>query len=571
MAAVLSEGSDLAGYRIERVLGAGGMGTVYLVENQDPPRLEAVKVLSAELSHDPSFRARFARQADVAAKLNHSNVASVYGRGEFEGHLWISTQFVEGTDADQALLAGAMTLTRAIHVVAEVAKALDYAHQRKVVHRNVKPGNILLSGLVGPDERVLLGDFGIASALDNTKMSAIGSSFATVSYAAPEVLAGHSFDGRADVYSLGCVLFRFLTGQPPYSARNGTAGVITAHMSTPPPRVTEMVPRLSPQIDAVVATAMAKDPGQRFSSAREFAAAAAHALDDRAATALGAGANGALTSAAETGGDGANPGESGGPPPTWGNPQAGWAPSHGAVPGWVPPQRRRRPWRWIAAAAALVVVVAAGVAVALHLTSAHRASPTPTSQLTSGMVGASGLADLLLPPQQVADMIGAAEMGKTTSVPSLDTTGAIAQKECIGAWTPAHRETYGNTGLIGVKSGVLLANETPLVHIVIEAVLAYSSGDVAKKFLADQSAQWSACAGRTVTTDNNARRPFVFGQLVNTGGIMSISQKAGDDPRWGCQRAMGVRTNVVIDIRVCRLDVTNQAVDVLNAIAAKIR
>src|SRR5581483_3019241 len=195
----LGVGSVFAGYRVERVLGAGGMGTVYLARNPDLPRFEAIKVLSAELSRDADFRARFVREADVAAGLDHPNVVSIYRRGEFEGQLWIAMQFVDCTDADEALRAGAMTPARAVHVVSEVAKALDYAHERHVVHRDVKPGNFLLSGPVGPEERVLLGDFGIARALDDAKLTATGSFMATVSYAAPEVLAGEPFDGRADV------------------------------------------------------------------------------------------------------------------------------------------------------------------------------------------------------------------------------------------------------------------------------------------------------------------------------------------------------------------------------------
>lgn len=170
----------------------GGMGVVYLVANPELPRRDALKVLSAELSRDPDFRARFTREADVASMLDHPNITSIYRRGTTEdGQLWIAMQFVDGTDADAALRTGTITPNRAVHIVTEVGKALDYAHEHHVVHRDVKPANFLLSGPPGPRERVLLGDFGIARALDDVSLTVTGSVTATLAYAAPEVLSGN--------------------------------------------------------------------------------------------------------------------------------------------------------------------------------------------------------------------------------------------------------------------------------------------------------------------------------------------------------------------------------------------
>ncbi|AIH39011.1 serine/threonine protein kinase, partial [Mycobacterium tuberculosis] len=223
MAHELSAGSVFAGYRIERMLGAGGMGTVYLARNPDLPRSEALKVLAAELSRDLDFRARFVREADVAAGLDHPNIVAVHQRGQFEGRLWIAMQFVDGGNAEDALRAATMTTARAVYVIGEVAKALDYAHQQGVIHRDIKPANFLLSRAAGGDERVLLSDFGIARALGDTGLTSTGSVLATLAYAAPEVLAGQGFDGRADLYSLGCALFRLLTGEAPFAAAAGAA------------------------------------------------------------------------------------------------------------------------------------------------------------------------------------------------------------------------------------------------------------------------------------------------------------------------------------------------------------
>lgn len=275
---VLSVGSVVAGYRIEAVLGAGGMGTVYKTRNPTLPRSDALKVLSEQLSQDPHFRARFEREAELAATLDHPNIVTVYSRGETDGQLWIAMQYVAGSDADKELSQGRMTPGRAVHIVGEVAKALDYAHRRHLLHRDVKPANFLLAP---NDERVFLADFGIARALDEAVgLTQTGMVMASVSYAAPESLAGERADHRADIYSLGCSLFRMLTGTSPFSRSGGMAAVAAAHLTEPPPRPTAVAPALPSAMDAVIARAMAKNPNDRFQTAGELAAAAARALDE---------------------------------------------------------------------------------------------------------------------------------------------------------------------------------------------------------------------------------------------------------------------------------------------------
>lgn len=276
---MLSVGSVVAGYRIEEVLGTGGMGTVYLAKNPTLPRRDALKVLSAELSRDRAFRDRFVREADIASLLDHPGIVSIYGRGETDdGQLWIALQYVEGTDAEAALQAGAMTPQRAVHIVSEVAKALDYAHHRNVVHHDVKPANLLLSDEIGDGERVFLSDFGVARPMDESADRMDGAFTATLAYSAPEVITGAQVDGRSDIYSLGCTLFRLLTGRQPYAQADGVVGTIRAHLAMPQPRVSDHLPWATPELDQVIARALAKDPAQRFGSAREFASAAAEAV-----------------------------------------------------------------------------------------------------------------------------------------------------------------------------------------------------------------------------------------------------------------------------------------------------
>lgn len=217
----MSPGTIVGGYRIQRVLGAGGMGTVYLAKHPSLPRMDALKVLSGHLSADNEFRARFEREANLAAGLDHPNIVSVYNRGEENGQLWIAMQYVDGTDAAAELERDprAMTPQRALRIVTEVGKGLDYAHRRGLLHRDVKPANFLLSAEHDEEERVLLTDFGVAkSSEDTTDLTQTGSFVATIAYAPPEQLAGGRLDHRADIYSLACAFYKLLTGQNPYPA-----------------------------------------------------------------------------------------------------------------------------------------------------------------------------------------------------------------------------------------------------------------------------------------------------------------------------------------------------------------
>jgi eukaryotic-like serine/threonine-protein kinase len=281
----LAMGTVVDGYRIEGVLGAGGMGTVYLARHPTLPRSDGLKILSTELSLDQKFRARFIREADLAATLNHPNIVKVFNRGETaDSQLWIAMEYVDGTAANDVASAN-LTPARIARIITDVARALDYAHSRRVLHRDIKPGNFLISAPGTPDERVLLADFGIARALDDaTSLTATGSMVFTAAYAAPEAIEGESVDHRADIYSLGCSLFRLLTGRTPYGETGSVAAMLMAHLMRPVPRPSDVTPGLSPAIDAVIVRAMAKDPADRFATAGELATATTAALSGHTAT-----------------------------------------------------------------------------------------------------------------------------------------------------------------------------------------------------------------------------------------------------------------------------------------------
>lgn len=280
----LRPGAIVGGYRVIQVLGSGGMGTVYLAQNPILPRRDALKVLSSDLSTDDEFRARFEREANLAGALDHPNIVAVYNRGEEDGRLWIAMQYVDGVNASEETAKGpsVMTPQRALRIVSEVGKGLDYAHRRGLLHRDIKPANFLLSAVDANDEeRVLLTDFGVAkSAEDGQDLTATGNFMATVAYASPEQLLGEHLDHRSDIYSLGCSFYRMLTGQNPYPA-TVPAVVMMGHLHEPPPKPSAVRYGLPVALDAVMAKVLAKNPTERYSTCREFTQDAEAALYGR--------------------------------------------------------------------------------------------------------------------------------------------------------------------------------------------------------------------------------------------------------------------------------------------------
>ncbi|MEU0502568.1 serine/threonine-protein kinase [Nocardia sp. NPDC005998] len=284
MTEILAPGTVFAGYLIEQVLGTGGMGTVYLARHPRLPRHDALKVLSEIHSGDDEFRARFIREAELAARLDHPDIVAVHDRGVQDGRLWIAMQFVDGIDAAELIRHGAAELPpeRALHIVGAAARGLDAAHRAGLLHRDVKPANILLESRPGEPDRVFVSDFGIARAAgQSTALTAAGSVLATLAYAAPEQLVGGVVDQRADVYALGCTLYELLTRAKPFP-RNTAVAVMQAHIQDPPPCATAVNPLLPQVIDRVIARALEKNPDDRYPSCGALADAAAAAFDGRA-------------------------------------------------------------------------------------------------------------------------------------------------------------------------------------------------------------------------------------------------------------------------------------------------
>ncbi len=262
-----------AGYTILRVLGSGGMGAVYLASHPRLPREDALKVLPADLTVDPEFRTRFLREADLAATLSHPHIVGIYDRGEDDGRFWISMDYIAGTDAGRLLsehYPRGMPLEHVAAIATAVGSALDYAHHRGLLHRDVKPANILLTEPDGQPRRVFLADFGLARRIDDVSgLTATNMTVGTVAYVAPEQLRGAPADGRADQYALAATMFHLLAGAPPYDSPIPSV-VIRDHVSAPPPSISAHRPDLA-ALDHVFARALAKNPSERFGSCGEFA------------------------------------------------------------------------------------------------------------------------------------------------------------------------------------------------------------------------------------------------------------------------------------------------------------
>ncbi|MFJ9371407.1 protein kinase, partial [Nocardia sp. NPDC101769] len=277
---VLRPGEVFAGYTVEMVLGVGGMGTVYRARDPELPRSVALKLLHRDLTGDEYVRSHFELEAAHAARLEHPNIVPVHRRGRVGDQLWISMQFIDTTDAAAAVAKGPLDPARAVHIIGETAKALDYAHSLGVLHRDVKPANILLEHpRPGRPGRVLLADFGIAKALaDTAHMTQTGTGALSLQYASPEQFdAQIELDDRTDVYSLGCTLFQLLTGRLPYPGTT-LAHLYAGHVMAPIPKPCTVRPDLPAGFDAVIERALAKNRDHRYRSCGDLAAAALHAV-----------------------------------------------------------------------------------------------------------------------------------------------------------------------------------------------------------------------------------------------------------------------------------------------------
>ncbi|MER6444938.1 serine/threonine-protein kinase [Streptomyces venezuelae] len=320
-------GKQIAGYLVESEIGRGGMAVVYEARDLRLDRRVALKLLAPELARNDTFRQRFAHESKVAATIEHPHIVPVFEAGEADGLLYIAMRLVEGPDLRVMLdRTGPLPVQTAARIAGQVASALDAAHAHDLVHRDVKPGNILIAPGTDRDhpEHAYLTDFGLTKkSLSLTGFTTDGQFVGTVTYVAPEQISGKPVDGRCDVYSLGCVVYEALAGEPPFQ-RDDDIALLWAHQYDAPPPLSSRRPGLPEEVDAVLAKALAKSPDDRWDSCLEFTGALRRA---------GEGA-GPPTGAADEPVDGAEGGAEGAAPPE--------LPAPPPVPPWALPVFRLR-------------------------------------------------------------------------------------------------------------------------------------------------------------------------------------------------------------------------------------
>ncbi len=436
----LERGTELGGYRIEQQIGSGGMGIVYRVTNVALGRVYALKVLAPELADDDQFRRRFQREMQIAASIDHPNVVAIRYAGEQDGFLFLAMDYVHGEDLRHLLVRdGALDPSRAVEILTQMAFALDAAHAKGLVHRDIKPGNMLLTVRDG-EERAYLTDFGLAKRSSTmAELTVAGSLVGTADYMAPEQVNGDPADARTDVYALGCVFFQMLTGKVPYE-RETTLATMFAHVHDPPPVLEAPLVDEYPEFTPVVQKAMAKKPDDRYLSAGDLARDAAAALSGtRYGGAPSMVATGDARPTAAGTASGPNVGEQQTPAPAS---QVGGGPGGPGAPGEHDGGGRLRRYRW--AIAGLVGVVVAAVVLVIVLTSGSSTS------------GAGQLFQAVLLPVPDNHVTGTGTAAVTlhgdVATFTVDTTGLLD-----GASHPIHVHAFGE-GICPPASAARLYN-----------------------------------------------------------------------------------------------------------------
>ncbi|OBK12516.1 serine/threonine-protein kinase [Mycobacterium asiaticum] len=457
-------GSQFGPYRLIRLLGSGGYGEVYEAEDTTMHRAVALKLLNSTFSTNPVFRERLFREAHTAGRLREPHVLPIHSCGEIDGQVYIDMRLVRGQDLETLLKRdGPLEPARAVNLIRQTAAALDAAHAETVLHRDVKPANILVSG----DDFASLVDFGLANAAGDARLTKPGTAVGTFDYVAPERLSGGAVDGRCDVYALACVLYELLTGDPPYHEYRDIPALMQAQLNAPIPRASEHRAGIPAELDSVIARGMAKNPDDRYPSAGDFAAAAQRALTPAPVTrdwVVGT-------------------------PPAAPSPDVAPLPPPGPPPAWAQPRQRKTRRRNMIVAAVALVAVAATVA---FVVIAHRPP------------GAQPAAPSRPRPSPTAPIVvNFPDLVKTHGV-AVDDTGAVYATE-LGNPAP-------NGRVLKLPAGQTSATELTFGEIFPEGVAVDPAGNV---YVADLHAPavWKLSPG--------ARGPSLapFGHLIRPVGL----------------------------------------------------
>lgn len=554
-------------YQLLELIGEGGMGKVYRAHDTMIERDVAIKVLPAELGAEPGYRDRFRREAHTAARLAEPHIIPIYDTGEIDGQLYLVMPVVNGTDLDTLLRTdGAMPPARAVRVIEQLAAALNTAHGHGLVHRDVKPSNALLTG----DDFVYLIDFGIVHDAEATRLTRTGFVLGTLSYMAPERFETGIADARSDVYALACVLHECLTAQPPYLG-DSLPQLMNAHLNMPPPAPSGASADIPVRFDEVVALGMAKDPGRRYQTAGELAAAARTALTAPSPAPTAPRRSPTAPHPARTAAD-----------PKLTEPGPTIRPATSAPPERPalrrPAPRRKGDNRWLVLGVAAVVAGAAVTGVGIYFaTKGPNNAPAPPAR--AAPPGAPGALDgLLLSPAEINAAMGATGMTVSTSFNTLsEPRGVVAPPECQFVASPSQTGVYAGSGWTAARGQSLREPDQPFTHAVYQRVVLFASPQAAAAFVNTASQSWSACTNRSYTvtdkdrtTGKDVTSQFTSGPLGTINGVLSIPSGPVDPRDPPCQRALTSANNVVVETSACENNVTDQAVRIATLIAAKI-
>lgn len=536
------DGASFGPYQLLDLIGRGGMGEVHRAYDSMTNRVVALKLLPHHLADDERFQQRFAREARIAAGLNEPHVVPIHRYGEIDGRLYVDMRLIEGIDLQQLIAQGPIAPARVAYIVEQVAAALEAAHRGGLVHRDVKPSNILLTDR----DFAYLIDFGIASALDETSITGTGQAMGSIAYMAPERFQTGQIDGRADVYALTCVLYECLTGQKVF-AGNSPGEQLAAHMLNPPPRPSEH--GLPPAFDHVIAMGMAKDPAARFQTPD----ALAHAV--RAAADLSGPL--ALTMPQAT-----QPWMPAQPPPPI-NPE-------------IRPRPRSKRRRAVLAAVAAVVVVAAASVFAV---TRHGVAPAEGAEAsTIALPKPVDIDRLLLGATEINTILDRQDMvvaGRMDSFADDDGSTQVSPAECDGAAHIAAKVTYQTSDFQQMRTmWVYGVPSNGYLPVTSEAVFQFPSQEAAQTLFDKMAQIWQSCLDRDIVVTDQYSGDTNTGRLVDVirdDRLLTANVTYKEVPQgFSCQRALARESVFVADVRVCGSGITDPAHTVAARIADKI-
>ncbi|GAB3038585.1 serine/threonine-protein kinase PknH/PknJ [Mycobacterium bourgelatii] len=598
------DGVEFGRYRLLSLIGEGGMGKVYKAHDTMMDRDVAIKVLPPELASEPNYERRFRREAHIAARLNEPHIIPIHEAGEIDGRLYLVMPIVEGTDVHELLQRdGPMSPARAVHIIEQLAAALDAAHAAGLVHRDIKPQNTLVTSR----DFAYLIDFGIARDGSGSKLTGTDRIIGTMACMAPERFNSGVADARSDVYALACMLHECLTGELPFPG-DSMEQQITAHLMLDPPRPSHIRADVPNGFDDVIATGMAKNPDERYQSAHALATAARRALTAAPVAAPTRRHDLPAPGARDDGPTRILPGTPravrqpvGRPVPAamqqrapgWGPPQP--PPQPQPPPNWShpapirpAPTRRRGPL--IAGIVVAVVILTVGALTVTLLTrSDSGASRTATattaksalpSETTVAPISEDALQGLLLTSDQVSAAFGAPAMTLTSTVNTLpgNGTASVSDQACVPLAAAASSAVYADSGWTAVRGQEFKYPASgPPVHDVVQFAVLFTSARDAVAFFAASAQRWEGCSDRqfTVSAPGSGFPDTVekVGPVANNNGTLSATLTNAANSAINCQRAFTVANNVAVDVQACNSSPTSDAVavSVAHQIANKVR